>query len=118
MNEPAKDREQEQVEAMGRVRELLERDRIGADEVRRRPWWPRVVGLVLSLAVVGTFVLGLDAFLAAFQRLLDTPAAQAPAKSRAAESEQAMPVFVVPEEPAQGDAPPSETSPGDDSTPH
>ena len=102
---------------MGRVRELLERDRIGADEVRRRPWWPRVLGLVLSLAVVGTFALGLDAFLTAFQRLLETPAEQAPTKSDAAEPEQAIPIFVVPEEPAQGDTPPPETSPGDDFTP-
>ena len=108
MNEPSRDREQTEHEAMGRVRTLLERDRIGADAARRRPWWPRVVGLVLALAVVGIFVLGLDAFLAAYQRLLDTPAPAAPAasgKSGETPESGAIPVFVVPEEPEQDDAP-------------
>jgi hypothetical protein len=117
MNEPAKDREREQIEAMGRVRELRARDRIGADEVRRRPWWPRILGLLLALVVVGTLALGLDAFLTAFQRLLNTPAEPAPAQSGQPEESKTMPVFVVPEEPALRETTPPEDPAQRDTTP-
>jgi hypothetical protein len=96
--------------AMHRVRDLLERDRIGRErEVAQRPWWPRIVGLLLAAGVVGIFALGLDAFLAVFQRMLDTPT-DTPAQQQASPSaDTAMPVFVVPEEPpAQTGGQPSE----------
>jgi hypothetical protein len=111
MNVPAKDREQTRQEAMGRMRELHERDRAGADAARRqRPWLPRIVGLVLALAVVGIFGLGLHLFIAAFQRLLGTPAAETPAPTPPSDSG-AMPVYVVPDDPAvQPDEPPPDTT--------
>ena len=63
-----------QHDAMDRVRELLERDRVGREAaVAQRPWWPRIVGLLLAAVVVGLFTLGLDAFLAVYQRMTDRP---------------------------------------------
>jgi hypothetical protein len=94
--------------AMDRVRELHARDRAGEKAARQRPWWPRVIGLVLALGVVGTFALGLDAFLAAYQRLLDTPAAEEQKRP----ADEAIPVFVVPEsEPVE---PPTDSPPAAD----
>ena len=82
-----------QHDALARVRELHSRDRIARETADRAPWWPRVVGLVLALVVVGAFALGFDRFLAAVQRLLDMPAEPAPA------ADEPIPVYVVPAEP-------------------
>jgi len=100
MSETGSQRDEIQHAAMGRVRELLERDRVGGEQAaRQRPWWPRLLGLVLALGVVGVFVMGLNAFLAVYQRLLNAPADQpTPAASVKPGDNAAMPVFVVPED--------------------
>jgi hypothetical protein len=100
------EREETEHAAMDRVRELHARDRAGEQAARQRPWWPRVLGLVLALGVVGAFVLGLDAFLAAFQRLLDTPAAEEQTKP----ADETIPVFVVPQSEPTEPAPPPPAS--------
>jgi hypothetical protein len=89
--------------AMHRVRELLERDRIGRnDAAAQRPWWPRILGLLLAAVVVGLFTLGLDAFLAVYQRMMDTPADRPPPQQQQAPSNEPIPVYVVPQdEPAE-----------------
>ena len=86
--------------AMSRVRELLERDRVGGEQAaRQRPWWPRLLGLALALGVVGVFALGLNAFLAVYQRYLSAPADEPTSgASPAPDQQSAMPVFVVPED--------------------
>ena len=107
MSATGPDRDETQHAAMDRVRELHARDRAGEETVRQRPWWPRVLGLVLALGVVGMFALGLDAFLAAYQRLLDTPV---PAEQKKP-ADASIPVFVVPQdEPAESQP---EASPDD-----
>jgi hypothetical protein len=100
MSETGSQRDEIQHAAMGRVRELLERDRVGGEQAaRQRPWWPRLLGLLLALGVVGVFAMGLNAFLAVYQRLLDAPADQpTPAASVKPGDNAAMPVFVVPED--------------------
>ena len=95
---------------MHRVRELLERDRIGRkDAAEQRPWWPRIVGLLLAAVVVGLFTFGLDAFLAVYQRMMDTPADQPPQLQQQAPSNEPIPVYVVPQD-DPADIPQSEPS--------
>jgi hypothetical protein len=98
MSESGNQRDEIQHAAMDRVRELLERDRVGGERAaRQRPWWPRLLGLLLALCVVGVFALGLNAFLAAYQRLLNAPANEpTPTAGPAPGERSAMPVFVVP----------------------
>ena len=106
MTETGAGSQEAQHAAMDRMRELHARDRAGEEAARQRPWWPRVIGLVLALGVVGVLALGLDAFLVAFQRLLDTPAVEEQPKP----ADDTIPVFVVPQdEPAKppADAPPA-----------
>jgi hypothetical protein len=98
-----------QHEAMDRVRELLERDRVGREvAVAQRPWWPRIVGLLLAAVVVGLFTLGLDAFLAVYQRMMNMPADEQPSQAPA---DAPIAVYVVPQdEPAETPQPePAET---------
>src|SRR5262250_889095 len=90
--------------AMHRVRELLERDRVGRQQqAATRPWWPRLLGLLLAAVVVGLFTLGLDAFLTVYQRMMNTPVEGSPQ----APADAPIPVYVVPR-----DAP-AETPPGE-----
>ena len=102
MSETGNRHDDAQHAAMGRVRELLERDRIGGEQAaRQRPWWPRLLGLALALGVIGVFALGLNAFLAVYQRYLNAPVDEpTPAASPATDQPSAMPVFVVPEDDA------------------
>jgi hypothetical protein len=100
MSETGNRHDDAQHAAMGRVRELLERDRIGGEQAaRHRPWWPRLLGLALALGVVSVFALGLNAFLAVYQRYLNAPADEpTPGATPAPDQQSAMPVFVVPED--------------------
>jgi len=100
MSETGSRHDDAQHAAMSRVRELLERDRVGGEQAaRQRPWWPRLLGLVLALGVVGVFAFGLNAFLAVYQRYLNAPADEpTPGASPAPDQQSAMPVFVVPED--------------------
>lgn len=100
MSETGNRHDDAQRAAMSRVRELLERDRVGGEQAaRQRPWWPRLLGLALALGVVGVFALGLNAFLAVYQRYLNAPADEpTPGASPAPDQQSAMPVFVVPED--------------------
>ena len=100
MSETGNRHDDAQHAAMSRVRELLERDRVGGEQAaRQRPWWPRLLGLALALGVVGVFALGLNAFLAVYQRYLNAPADEPPqGVSPAPDQQSAMPVFVVPED--------------------
>ena len=69
---------------------------------------------LLALGVVGVFAMGLNAFLAVYQRLLNAPADQpTPAASAEPGDNAAMPVFVVPEDDTGRTAtPPSEAPDG------
>ncbi len=79
----------------------MERAKLNAELARQdfeRPLWPRLVGLVLSLALVVAVMLAFHSFLSALGRYLDTPIGPEVPAAAPDEQESAMPVFVVPEE--------------------
>ena len=119
MSETGNSHDDAQHAAMSRVRELLERDRVGGEQAaRQRPWWPRLLGLALALGVVGVFAFGLNAFLAVYQRYLNAPADQpTPAASVKPGDNAAMPVFVVPEDDTGTTATPPSQVPADTAGP-
>ena len=89
MSETGNRHDDAQHAAMSRVRELLERDRVGGEQAaRQRPWWSRLLGLALALGVVGVFALGLNAFLAVYQRYLNAPADEPTPRASPAPDEQ------------------------------
>jgi hypothetical protein len=95
------DEQAEMPESGATQRIWMERAKLNAELARQdieRPWWPRLIGLALSLALVAGVFLAFNSFLSALGRYLDTPiGAEVPAVAPEAQ-ESAMPVFVVPEE--------------------
>jgi hypothetical protein len=72
-----------------------------AGQTVERPWWPRLVGLAMSLALVALVMYAFHSFLSVLGRYLDTPIEDAPATQsegagEAGSAEATMPVFVVP----------------------
>ncbi len=80
---------------MDRARRLAERQ----DDRLERPLLPRLVGFALALAVVVIVLFAFDRFLTAMQHYLDLPVVD----PEAAPTE-SIPAYVVPLDPAEGDA--------------
>jgi hypothetical protein len=116
MTETSPESQETEHAAMDRVRELHARDRASEAAARERPWWPRIVALVLALGVVGAVALGFDAFLTAVQRYLDTPVEEPKTSEESKTStDDSIPVFVVPgDEPPESPAPAPDAAPGQD----
>lgn len=80
---------------MDRAQRLAERDR----QPQERPWLPRLIGFALALLVVVVVLFAFDRFLASMQRFLGLPVT-GPEPSVT----EPLPAYVVPAEPASGDA--------------
>jgi hypothetical protein len=97
------DEQPEHAQSTATQRIWMDRAKLNAELARQeveRPLWPRVVGLVLSLALVAVVMLAFHSFLSALGRYLDTPIeAEEPAVAPEAQ-DSAMPVYVVPEDEA------------------
>lgn len=105
------DEQPETPESGATQRIWMERAKLNAELARQdveRPLWPRLVGLVLSLALVAVVMLAFDSFLSALGRYLDTPIEPEVPSAASEEPESAMPVFVVPEEGAVATEPAQE----------
>ena len=76
----------------------------------RRPVWVTVTGVLLAISVVAIAGRGFDAFLGAFQRLLERIAQE----EAEAEIRKPQPIFVVPEEEQPAAPPGSDGTPPDE----